>query len=212
MDQKLLDELLDAAAHLVTEDGFDAISVSQIAIRAGTTPDDVLLAYTSLDHLLVAMLNREYSSVWTLILDDIQRDPLGGLLSRIYRYTLTGVYERPLARALYLADRDGLNTIMRASHGFSYVPQVGVRSAFIERMKEVGMVRPEVDATRLSALLSAVSAGAALTAPHSDLDLVNEGLFALLSGAVDADVADTTPGKTVFIEYATSLAAPGARE
>lgn len=211
MDQNSLDELLDAAAHLVTEDGFDAVSLPLIARRAGVGDDELLSAYGSLDHLLVAMLNREFREVWTIILDDIQRDPRGGLLSRIYRYTLAGVYERPLARALYLADRDGLNTIMRASHGFSYIPQMGVRSAFIERMKEAGMVRPDVDAERLSAVLSAVSAGAALTAPHSQLDLVNEGLFALLTQAVDADVADTTPGKTAFIEYATSLAAPGGR-
>ena len=211
MDQSGLDEILDAASHLVTEDGFDAVSIPRIALQAAVSEDQVLTHFGSLEDLLVAMLNREFTALWTDILDDIERDPRGGLLSHIYRYTLSGVYERPLVRALYLADRDGLNTIMRSTHGFSYVPEFGMRSSFIERMKEAGMVRPEVDPANLSAVLSAVSAGAALTAPHSRLDDVNEGLFELLSASVDADVVDTSPGKITFVEYAMSLAAPDGR-
>lgn len=203
------DELLDAASHLVVEDGFDAVSIPQIAVKAAVSEDQVLAHFGSLEDLLVAMLNREFTMLWTDILDDIDRDPRGGLLSHIYRYTLTGIYESPLVRALYLADRDGLNTIMRSSYGFAHIPEFGMRAAFIERMKEVGMVRPEVDAERLSAVLAAVSAGAALTAPHSQLDLVNEGLFHLLGCAVDAEVDDTSAGKAAFVDYAMTLAGRG---
>jgi AcrR family transcriptional regulator len=211
VDEAGLDELLDAASRLVVEDGFDAVSISQIALQAAVSEDQVLAHFGSLEDLLVSMLNREFRALWTVILDDIERDPRGGLLSHIYRYTLSGVYERPLVRALYLADRDGLNTIMRASHGFAYVPEFGVRASFIDRMKDAGMVRADVDSGNLSAVLSAVSAGAALTAPNSQLDNVNEGLFELLSAAVDADVDDTSPGKITFVEYAMSLSAPGGR-
>ncbi len=205
MTRSAQDELLDAASHLVIEDGFDAISIPRIAHQANVSPDDVLARFGSLEDLLVAMLNREFTALWTALLDDLERDPRGGLLSRIYRYTLPAIYERPLVRALYLADRDGLNTIMRSTHGFTYVPAVGTRGEFIRRMQEVGMVRPDVDADDLAAVLSAVSAGAALTAPHDQLDDVNEGLFELLIRGVDADVDDTSPGKAAFVEYALSL-------
>lgn len=205
-----LDALLDAAAHLVTEDGFDAVSIPGIAMQAQISDDQVLAHFGSLEDLLVAMLNREFTRLWRDILDDLERDPRGGLLSHIYRYTLSGVYESPLVRALYLADRDGLNTIMRATHGLAYVPEFGMRASFIDRMKDVGMVRPEVDAGRIAAVLSAVSAGAALTAPDSHLDLVNEGLFDLLKSSVDADVDDTTPGKAAFVDYTMSLSAPSS--
>jgi AcrR family transcriptional regulator len=211
VDHSQLDGLLDAAGDLVIEDGFDALTLAAIATRTGRTADDVLAAYGSLQDLMVALLNREFSRMWRVIADNIDRDPRGGLLSRIYRYTLTGVYERPLARALYLMDRDGLHTILRASYGFSYIPRLGVRADFIVRMQEAGMVRADVDARALSALLSAVSAGAALTAPDSELDQVNEGLAYLLECGADADVVDTGPGKAVFMEYATSLAAPDGR-
>lgn len=204
-------ELLDAASHLVVEDGFESVSISRIAHQARVSNDEVLAHFGSLEDLLVAMLNREFTTLWTDLLDDIERDPRGGLLSRIYRYTLPATYERPLVRSLYLADRDGLNTIMRSTHGLSYVPEVGLRAEFIRRMQEVGMVRADVDADRLSAVLSAVSAGAALTAPHDQLDDVNGGLFDLLVTAVDADVDDTSPGKQAFVEYALTLVRPDGR-
>lgn len=206
------DSLLDAAAHLILEDDFGAVNVARVASYAGVSEDAVLEEFGSLDTLLVAMLNREFARIWRSIADHVERDPRGGLLSHIYRYTLAGVYERPLARALFLTDRDALNRIMRASHSFRYIPDFGVRAVFIERMKEAGMVRPEVDAEQLSAVLTAVSAGAALNAPHAELDLVIEGLAALLAEAVDADVDDTTPGKTTFFEYARTLARAPRRE
>jgi AcrR family transcriptional regulator len=206
-----LDELLDATAHLVVEDGFDAVSISSIAMKAVVSEDQVLAHFGSLEDLLVAMLDRETDRVWVSILDDLDRDSRGGLLSHIYRYTISGVYENPVIRALYLADRDGLNTIMRSTHGFAYVSGFGVRTEFIQRMKDVGMVRPEVDAERLAAVLAAISAGAALTAPNSQLDLVNAGLVDLLSASVDADVQDTAPGKAAFVDYAMSLLRPDPR-
>jgi AcrR family transcriptional regulator len=199
------DVMLDAASRLITEDGFDAVSISRIAHDVGVDDDGVLAEFGSLEDLLVAMLNREFSMMWPVILDNIDRDPRGGFLSQIYRYTLTAVYERPLARALYLMDRDGLNTIMRATHGFAYIPEFGVRAGFIERMQDVGMVRRDVDPQQLSALISAVSAGAALTAPNSELDLVSEGLLVLLERGADADVTDTSPGKAAYVEFAMSL-------
>lgn len=202
------DELLDAAAALCIEDGFDAISVPRVASHARVSEDQVLAHFGSLEDLLVTMLNREYTMLWTMIIDDIERDPKGGLLSHIYRYIITGVYENPLVKALFLADRDGLNTIMRSTHGFTYVPEIGTRADFIDRMKDAGMVRPEVDSESLAALMSAVSAGAALTAPDSELGLVADGLFDLLSAAVDTDAADTTPGKATYVEYSLSLISP----
>jgi len=189
----------------VTGDGFDAVSMRQIATEAAISEDHLFAMFGSLEDLLVAMLNREYRDVFAIIMDNVERDPHGGLVSHIYRYTITGVYERPLARALYLMDRDGLNTIMRATHGMAYIPEIGVRREFLDTMRELGMVRDDVDLEAISAVLSAVSAGAALTAPGSDLEEVTEGLVALLERGVDAEVVDTTPGKRAFIEYVLAL-------
>jgi AcrR family transcriptional regulator len=200
-----IDGALDAAADVFVNDGFDAMSLRHIAARIEVDERELSDLFESLESLLVSMLNREYTAMFHAIVDDIERDPLGGRLSRIYRYVLSAVYERPLARALYLMDRDGLHRIMRATHGFAYIPRFSVRADFIDRMKEAGAVRPEADSGAVSAVISAVSAGTALLPPDQPLSDVVDGLAQLLEAAVDTADPDTSRGKAVFFDYATSL-------
>jgi AcrR family transcriptional regulator len=201
-----IDEVLDAAADAFVNDGFDAVSLRRIASSLDVDESELEALFQSVEQLLVSMLNREYTGMFRAIVDDIERDPLGGRLSRIYRYVLSAVYERPLARALYLMDRDGLNRIMRATHGFTYIPQLSIRADFIDRMKAAGVVRQDVDSEAVSAVISAVSAGTALLAPNQSLNEVVDGLAQLLERSVDTDDLDTSRGKAAFIAFAMGLA------
>jgi AcrR family transcriptional regulator len=202
-----VDAVLDAASAIVLNDGFESATLRAIAAQAGITEEQLLELFHSPGQLFVSLLNREYSAMFRVIVDHIDRDPLGGLLSRIYRHTLGAMHERPLARLLYLTDPVALNAILREAHGFDYMPELGVRAEFIDMMKEAGMVRRDVDSPSLSALITAVSAGAALTAPHDKLDHLVGGLATVLERSADTDVIDTAPGKAAFIEYATRLSA-----
>lgn len=200
-----VDRILTAAADILMADGYDAVTVDAIAAHSGLAQAEVSELFETSGDALVAMLNREFAAMYAGIVDHIERDPRGGLLSRIYLYILAGIYERPLSKTLFVIDRDALNRIMRHSHSFRYVPQVGIRREMIERLQEAGMVRRDIDASMISSVLSVCSAGLALTAPHDDLDLVIRGISDLLARSVDADVADTEAGKRVFYEWATSL-------
>ncbi len=200
-----VDRILTAAADILMADGYDAVTVAAIAAHSGLAQAEVSELFETPGDALVAMLNREFGAMYAGIVDHIERDPRGGLLSRIYLYILAGIYERPLSKTLFVIDRDALNRIMRHSHSFRYGPQVGIRGEMIERLQEAGMVRRDIDASMISSVLSVCSAGLALTSPHDDLDLVIRGISDLLARSVDADVADTEAGKRVFYEWATSL-------
>ena len=204
-----LDAVLDAASAIILKDGFESAGLRTIAAHARITEEELLQLFSSPGQLFVSMLNREYGRMYRVIVDHVDRDPLGGLLSHIYRHTISAVYERPLAKLLYLTDPVALNTILREAYGFDYMPRFGVRAEFIDLMKEAGMVRHDIDSPSLSAVITAVSAGAALTAPHEELDHLINGLGVLLERSADTDAVDTTRGKTTFVEYATRLAAPG---
>ncbi len=204
MTHAALSTVLDATADLVVNDGFDHVSLRTIAHRAGMDETAILGLVGSVEHVLVDMLNREYSGMYRSIQENVDRDPRGGLLSRIYFYTLTAVYEHPVARALYLTDPPALNRITRTLHGFDYMPGTQVRSVFIERMRDAGMTR-EIDPVMVSAMLTTFSAGLAMTSPNEHFDLVVRGIEYACAQLVDADVADTAPGKRVFFEYAESL-------
>jgi AcrR family transcriptional regulator len=194
------DRILDAVSDIVVNDGLAAVSVRSIAHRGVIDEQQIENIYLSREHLLMELLNREYTWICRIIADNVERDPAGGLLSRIYHYALGAMYERPLARALYLEDPDSLNQILRASHGTDFFPRVDADRVFLETLKKVGMIRADVDVTDLAAFLSAYMAGVALTAPDSNIDATTAGLVALLERGVDAGVADTTPGKVALYE------------
>lgn len=197
--------VLDAAAHIILTDGFDRVSLKEVAARSEVSPEAVLELFGTFEDVLVCMLNREFARMYASVVDQIERDPRGGLLSRMYLYILTAVYERPLAKILYTVDPTALNTIMRNANSFGYVPSVGIRADLIEKLQRAGMVRRDADAPAISHLITTFSAGLALTAPHEELDLIVSGICDVLAKSVDTDAIDTTPGKAAFYEWATSL-------
>ena len=203
-----VETVLDAASDIIQNDGYSAVTLQSIALRAGVSVEEVEAMFPTANDAMVAMLNREFHGMYGLIVENIERDSRGGLLSRMYTYILSAVYERPLARTLFVIDREAMNSIMRNSSSYTYAPTVGIRGELIEALQEAGMVRADVDARQVSSILSACSAGLALTAPHDDLGLIIDGLSTLLSRGVDADVVDTSAGKAVFFDWATKLTLP----
>lgn len=200
------ERVLDVAADIVARGGYQTLTLDGLAKAADVGTAELIELFGSLDEALVVMLNREFTAIYVSLVDHVERDPRGGLLSRIYYYTLAAVYERPLARVLYTVDRDAMNNIMRSANSFGYVPGVGIRAELIERMQEIGMARRDVDAGTVSRMLTIFSAGLALTSPHEDLDRIVRGVSDLLVQVVDVvEVEDTTAGKTAFYEWAMSL-------
>lgn len=197
--------ILDTAADLVVNDGMDALTFARLARRLDAPQADLESQFVGIEHLLISTLNREYQLMHRTIVDNIDRDPRGGLLSRIYFYILSAVYERPLPRALYMTDPASLNQIMRTVYGMQYQPDTRDRADFIARMRELGMIK-DVDPLTVAAMLNTFSAGLAITAPSSDYDLVVKGIEYVLAELVDEDVADTQPGKVAFYEFAAALA------
>lgn len=203
-----VDIILDAAGDLIMNDGYSAVTLTSIASRCGISVDEVKQMFPTANDAMVAMLNREFNGMYSVIVQNIERDSRGGLLSRMYTYIFSAVYERPLAKTLYVIDREALNSIMRNSHSFVYTPTIGIQAELVDALQQAGMVRPDVDVRTVASVLKACSAGLALTAPHDDLGLIIEGLSTLLARGVDAEVDDTSPGKAVFFDWATQLTVP----
>jgi AcrR family transcriptional regulator len=199
-----LADVLDAAVDIVVNDGFESVSLGMLAGRSGLERDRVLELVGSVEHALLLMLERERTEISKIVLDNVERDPLGGLLSRIYYYTLSAIYERPVHRALYLTDPESLQRMIRTLDSFELTPSIAVRMDFIQRLIEVGMVRPGTDAGLLSGMLSTFSAGLALTSPREDYDLVVKAIELVLVTMFDASPRDTSAGKNAFRTYVTT--------
>jgi AcrR family transcriptional regulator len=194
------DRILDAASDIVVNDGIAAVSARAIASRAEIDEVEVDELYSTHEALLMDLINREYAGIRRIVADNIERDPAGGLLSRIFRYSLGALHERPLARALYLRDPQSLNQIIRATHDTEFYPNLGADRPFLESLQRAGMIRDDVDAAALASFLSAYMAGVALIAPSTDVDAATAALSLLLERGVDADVTDTEAGKRALFD------------
>ena len=204
----LLDSVLLATENLFLENGFDGVTLDGVAEKAGISHNDVRELYPTELDALVAMMNREFMTMYQGIISDVERDPLGGLLSRMYTYMLSQVYERPVARSLLMIERAALHNIMRHQHAMMYVPTVQFRRELVAELQRVGMVRADCDPTLVSESLTVISGGLALTAPHPRLDILVQSLMEMFGRHYDADVSDTEAGKRVFTAWASKLDGP----
>lgn len=201
------EQILEAAASITIGDGFAALGYGTIAERLGCERADVTAVFPVFEELLAQLLTRKTAELTRIIVDNVERDPRGGLPSRIFGYALGAVYELPFARALYLADPASLNSIMRAVDGVSIVPDLSIHPQLLAALQDAGMVRADVDPAAVTAVISVLGSGVAMSAPGQQLDDVAAGITMMLERSVDADVIDTTPGKNVFFRYAESLVA-----
>jgi len=203
--QLVVDDILNHAEHVFLESGVTASSTETIAGLMGVAPESILELYPDPLDLQVAMLNREFTRMYQGILSDIERDPEGGLLSRMYTYIFTQVYERPVARTLYMIDRSALHDLMSHQHARNYVPSLIIQRELLENLQQAGMLRPAVDLEVASSVITVISGGLALTAPHENLGEIVSALMTMAGNTFDAPVSDTRPGKQIFYAWATSL-------
>lgn len=201
----VLDAILSGTEKSFLQRGIDHTTFASVSELSEVPPADIQALYPTTMDLLVAMLNREFRAMYAGIISNIERDPQGGLLSRSYTYIFSEVYERPVARALFLVERNALHDIMRHEHGQMYVPSLKVQEKLVVGLKKAGMIKPQGDPRIIAQKIGVISGGLAITAPHKNLgELVTE-LMTLVGDRYDADVSDTTPGKAVFYSWATRL-------
>lgn len=98
---------------------------------------------------------------------------------------------------LYTGQPDDLATFVRSQLFERYAPRVTAGRRYIDTMREVGTIRTDLDG-QLDVVLSTVAIGIAAGAAVLDAEEVIAGVAALIASGIDADVADTTPGKTAF--------------
>lgn len=204
------EQILDAASAIVVGDGVDALTHASIAQRLGTDEHTVREAFPFAEGLFAALFTRETAELLRRVVDNVERDPRGGLPSRIFGYALGAVYEHPFARALYLDDPAGLNRVMRAIDGVAAVPDLTIHPELLPSLQGAGMMRADADPREVAAVISVIGSGIAMAAPGQLIDVVADGLRMLLERGVDADVADTTPGKRVLAHYAERVAVGSA--
>ncbi|MET8340894.1 helix-turn-helix domain-containing protein [Streptosporangium canum] len=197
------DVILDAAARLIAEQGFDSVRMDAIAARAGVAKGVLYLRFADKNALLRAVVDRELVLVTRRSIELVEADCHGGSFSRLYVHTVTALHSRPALLRLYQEPSTPLRGLAQDSEHVRARELLGAE--FIRTLQAEGIVAADLDADVLAANLTLWNQALATQAPTIGVDALILGMGALLARAADTGAADTTAGKHAFVAFAEAL-------
>jgi AcrR family transcriptional regulator len=154
------ERILEAATDLFAHYGYDKTTMDDIAQAAGVSKGAIYLHYRGKDDLFDALMLRENDILQDVILARLAADEDRMTVFSLYRHAIVAALERPLIRAMMTNNRRVLGDFMeRMKRVPQYEETMGFRGEFVRQLQQAGMIRPDVDAEGLAALLIAIRYG-----------------------------------------------------
>ncbi|WP_020577825.1 TetR/AcrR family transcriptional regulator [Actinopolymorpha alba] len=210
------ERIFDAAAELFVRYGVAKTTVDEIARAAGISKGAVYLEFRSKDALIEALVRQEMRVYVAAVLARVEADPDGGRLSRIYQHSARELLARPFLRALYTRDADVLGAYVRRGVPRQEATRSLLNNAFVQRLREANLIRPDIDAEVLSQVMGVVSLGLVTAGPSLGgtalagvLDLVARMLATTVEPP--AGQGDVEAGRKAFAELCAGIDAELAR-
>lgn len=198
--------ILDAAAALVADRGFDDVRMEDVAARAGVAKGVLYLRFAGKDALLVAIVRRELALATRATAELVAADPRGGLLSRLFVHSVDALRSRPALLRFY---RDDLSPVGRLARNRDddHRPRALLGATLVEELQRVGTVDPHLDAAVLAANLTVWSRGLVTRAHGDDVEELVLGMADLVARGADLDVGDTADGSDAILRFTDALIA-----
>lgn len=141
--------LLTSGARLIGERGFDSVSVREICTDAGTSINMVHHYFGSKQGLLEAIVEQFSSGVFALPMRLLDKEPQS---EEEFQSIMELLFETTLEA--YMENRSVLMVVVREQADPAALPEyVKCCAAFLERAKDKGFVRDEVDTGMVTGLL-----------------------------------------------------------
>lgn len=138
--------ILNIAAKLFVQYGYDKTPVSEIARGAGVSQGTIYLHFKSKDALFEALLLREmqtYAEKWMALID---ADPKGGTIGAMYKNSLYALSSSAFMAAIFKRDRRILGSYIRKPGSiFQQEQHKSRRYEFVKLMQQVGAIRQDLD-------------------------------------------------------------------
>ncbi len=152
--------ILDAAADLIIQQGYDKTTMSDVAEAVGVSRGIIYLHFDSKDSLFGTLLYHEmlqYRQAW---LDYIDADLHGGTIGGIYRAVLHAIRSRPLMQAMMRRDRRVFGGYLRRPDNlFKSMRSGSIWADTLRAMQAVGAVRQDIDPVVMAHIMEMMSYG-----------------------------------------------------
>jgi len=158
--QERAERILDAATELLLRHGYNRITMDDIAKRSAIGKGTIYLHWKTKEALFGTLLMREAVSLWKELLQKLHGDPAEVFFSRVMRSMMLVGMQRPLARALFIEDRELLGRLVESGMGVrSQTQRVIVQSDFLCLLREYGLIRQDMKLAEQSYAIRATVTG-----------------------------------------------------
>lgn len=153
--------LLDTAAALFVQHGFDKTTVADVAREAGVGKGSVYLHFPSKEALLEAVMLRELIALSQSWYDAVMTDPRGGTLGGMYKAMLQGLHGSPFMAAMLGRDSALFGRYVRRPGNVFQVASRGnhTRHEVVAMMQAAGAVRDDIDPKVVAHVMNMLSYG-----------------------------------------------------
>ena len=155
-----VERILDAATDLFAHYGFDKTTMDDIARAASVSKGALYLHFRGKDDLFDALMLREND----ILQEDVMRrlEAEGDRLSvfSVYRHSIEAALARPMMRALLTDDHRVMGAYMhRIRNTPQYASAMEFRVEMVQQLQLAGLIRADVNADTVSAVLIVVKFG-----------------------------------------------------
>lgn len=154
------DRILDAAGELMLRWGYNKTTIDDIARLAGVAKGTIYLHWKTREDLFWALMRREYVRLIDDVKQRVASDPEGGTLHAITKHSMLATMKSPLTKAVLLRDTGFLGEWMHKEvSSETFTQQLGQSFALIEYYRNHGVVRQDIDVSRLAYMLDSLIIG-----------------------------------------------------
>lgn len=179
------ERILDAAAELLRAHGYRRVSIDDVARRAEVGKGTIYLHWKTREALFWGVLQRESMRLFERLVGELSQDPEFALPHRLMRAIFLDVLDRPLVRAVLLADAEVLGNLAKDETVAAAQRELAGNPNYLELLREQGLLHPDLDAEAAGHILGSIMSGfltGEADAEHTGLPL--EQRADLLSGVL----------------------------
>jgi AcrR family transcriptional regulator len=150
--------ILAAAAQIIIRQGYNKMTMNDIADELGLSRPLIYLHFKSKDELLETLIAREMLNYGQSWLEHIEADPKGGTVASTYRSVIYALNKNPLMAAIVKRDEKTFGKYLRKKGNiFQSLQSPSMTRDFLQAMQEAGAVRKEINVGAMAYVLDAVS-------------------------------------------------------
>ena len=199
--------ILDVAARLIIQYGYDKTTMSDIADAVGLNRALVYSIFKSKDDLLEALIRREvqkYGEVW---FEYVMSDPRGGSVASIYRGIAYALIHTPFMASIVTRDEGVWGKYLRKPGNiFEGVQSSNKTRDLMQAMQDAGAIRQGVNISAIAYIVDTLAHGMVNQAAQAEsiayeeiLDTVAEMFDRMLT---PEDGGDLEAGKNILRQMA----------